>query len=181
MNRTKALLAVILPASMLALSAPASAQGQSDVGWYIGGSIGQTSYDIAGVPAGVSVDDSDTGFKLFGGFQLTRHWGAEASYIDFGTATVSGALSGEVGVEAFTFAGTGTLPLGENFALLGKLGFAMWDASGSGGSTDGTDLYFGIGARYSLNRNLGIVVDYEIVDADPDSVSMLSIGVRYKF
>ena len=181
MNRTKALLAVILPASMLALSAPASAQGQSDAGWYIGGSYGKSSYSFSGVPAGVSVDDSDTGFKIFGGFQFTQHWGAEVGYADFGNATASGALSGEVGVKAFTFAGTGTLPLGENFALLGKLGMARWDVSGTGGSDSGTDPYYGVGARYNFNKNLGLVVDYEKLDVEDDSVSMISIGVRYKF
>jgi OmpA-OmpF porin, OOP family len=183
MNRTRALLAAILPASMLALSAPAFAQGQSDAGWYIGGSYGKTSYSLSGIPAGVSVDDGDTGFKIFGGFQFTKHWGAEAGYVDFGNATASGAsLSGDVGVTAITFAGTGTLPLGENFALLGKLGLAMWDSSGSASSGDnGTDVYFGVGARYSFNKNLALVVDYERFDAEDDSVNMISVGVRYKF
>jgi OmpA-OmpF porin, OOP family len=178
MNRTKALLAAILPASMLALSAPAFAQGQSDAGWYVGGSYGKTSYSLSGAPAGV--DDSDTGFKIFGGFQFTKHWGAEAGYIDFGKATASGL--GDVGVTAFTFAGTGTLPLGENFALLGKVGLGMWDSSGSASSGDnGTDVYFGVGARYSFNKNLSLVVDYDRIDAEDDSVNMFSVGVRYKF
>lgn len=183
MNRMKALLAAILPASILAVSAPAIAQGQSDAGWYIGGSYGKSSYSFSGVPAGVSVDDSDTGLKIFGGFQFTKHWGAEAAYVDFGDATVSGlGLSGDVGVTAFTFAGTGTLPLGENFALLGKLGLAMWDASGSASTGDnGTDVYFGVGMRYSFNRNLGLVVDYDRVEAEDDSVNLISVGVRYKF
>ena len=42
-------------------------------------------------------------------------------------------------------------------------------------------MYYGIGARYSFNRNLGLVVDYEKLDTEDDSVSMISIGVRYKF
>jgi len=180
MNRIKALLAVILPASMLTLSSPASAQGQSDVGWYIGGSYGMTSFDIGGVPAGISVDDSDSGFKIFGGFQFSRHWGAEVGYVDFGKATIGDF--GDIGVTALTFAGTGTLPLNESFSLLGKVGMAMWDASGSASSgNDGTDLFYGIGARYNFNKNLSVQVEYEILDTDNDSVNMTSVGLRYKF
>ena len=183
MNRVKSAIAIILPATVLAFSAPAVAQGQADAGWYVGGSYGMTTYDIAGVPAGISVDDSDTGFKIFGGFQFNKNWGGEAGYVDFGKATVSGlGLSGDVGITAFTFAGTGTLPLGQNFSLLGKLGLAMWDTSGSAGSGDsGTDMYYGVGAAYSFNRNLSLVADYEMVDAEDDSVSMISVGLRYKF
>jgi len=84
MNRLKAAFAVILPAALLAISAPASAQ-QSDAGWYIGGSYGMTSFDIdtTGI-ASPSLDDSDSGFKIFGGFQFTKHWGMEFGYVDFG-------------------------------------------------------------------------------------------------
>ena len=193
MNRIKALLAVILPATFLAISAPAVAQ-QSDAGWYIGGSYGMTTFDISGVPAGVSVDDSDSGFKIFGGFQFTKNWGAEVGYVDFGKAGISGSVLGipftsDVGVTAFTFAGTGTLPLSENFALLGKVGLANWDAKvnvstgiGAGSASEsGTDMFYGIGARYSFNKNLSVQVEFEQFETDADSASMTSVGLRYKF
>ena len=177
MNRLKTAFSIILPAAFLVVSAPAVAQ-QSDAGWYIGGSYGITTYDISGVPAGT--DDSDSGFKIFGGYQFTKNWGAEAGYVDFGKAQVTGF--GDIGITALTFAGTGTLPLNEKFSLLGKLGLAMWDASGSASSgNDGTDLFYGIGARYNFNKNLSVQVEYEMLDTDTDSVNMMSVGLRYKF
>jgi len=179
MDRIKALLAVVLPAAFLAISAPAVAQ-QSDAGWYIGGSYGMTTFDISGVPAGVSVDDSDSGFKIFGGFQFTKNWGAEVGYVDFGKAGIGGF--GDIGVTALTLAGTGTLPLNESFSLLGKVGMANWDASGSASSGDsGTDLFYGIGARYNFNKNLSVQVEFETFSAEDDSVNMTSVGLRYKF
>jgi len=179
MDRIKALLAVVLPAAFLAISAPAVAQ-QSDAGWYIGGSYGMTTFDISGVPAGVSVDDSDSGFKIFGGFQFTKNWGAEVGYVDFGKAGIGGF--GDIGVTALTLAGTGTLPLNESFSLLGKVGMANWDASGSASSGDsGTDLFYGIGARYNINKNLSVQVEFETFSAEDDSVNMTSVGLRYKF
>jgi len=179
MDHIKALLAVVLPAAFLAISAPAVAQ-QSDAGWYIGGSYGMTTFDISGVPAGVSVDDSDSGFKIFGGFQFTKNWGAEVGYVDFGKAGIGGF--GDIGVTALTLAGTGTLPLNESFSLLGKVGMANWDASGSASSGDsGTDLFYGIGARYNFNKNLSVQVEFETFSAEDDSVNMTSVGLRYKF
>ena len=179
MDRIKALLAVVLPAAFLAISAPAVAQ-QSDAGWYVGGSYGMTTFDVSGVPAGVSVDDSDSGFKIFGGFQFTKNWGAEVGYVDFGKAGIGGF--GDIGVTALTLAGTGTLPLNESFSLLGKVGMANWDASGSASSGDsGTDLFYGIGARYNFNKNLSVQVEFETFSAEDDSVNMTSVGLRYKF
>jgi len=194
MNRMKEMFAIILPAAVLAISAPAAAQ-QSEAGWYIGGSYGMTSFDIdtAGI-TNPSLDDSDSGFKIFGGFQFTKHWGAEVGYVDFGKAGISGSVLGipftsDVGVTALTFAGTGTLPLSENFALLGKVGLANWDAEvsvsalGLGGSTSdsGTDMFFGVGLRYSFNKNLSVQLEFEQYETDADSVNMTSVGLRYKF
>jgi len=198
MNRIKALLAVILPAAFLAVSAPAVAQ-QSDAGWYVGGSYGmtKTEVDMTGVSNPVK-DESDSGFKIYGGFQFNKHLGAEIGYVDAGKASFSGtaipslgigAFSGNVKSTAFTFAAVGTLPLNESFALTGKIGLAAWDAkasvnvAGLSGSTSdsGTDLLYGVGARYNLNKNWGVTLEYEVVDVSDGSVNMTSMGLRYKF
>ena len=191
MNCMKTAFAIVLPAAVMAVSAPAVAQ-QSDAGWYIGGSYGMSTFDLdtTGI-TNPSVDDSDSGFKIFGGFQFTKHWGAEVGYVDFGKAGIRGSVigipfTGDLGITAFTLAGTGTLPLGTNFALLGKVGLAQWEAdasvSGAGSASDsGSDMFYGIGARYSFNKNLSVQAEYEVLDMDVDSVTMMSIGLRYKF
>jgi OmpA-OmpF porin, OOP family len=195
MNRTKAMFAIILPAAVLAISTPAAAQ-QSDAGWYIGGAYGMSSFnvDTAGI-TNPSVDDSDSGFKIYGGFQFNKHFGAEIGYADFGKSAVSGSALGfpftaSAGVTAWTFAGVGTLPLNESFSLFGKVGLANWKvdvsanvlgASGSD-SDSGTDAFFGIGARYNLNKNWGLVLEYEQYSAgDWGDATLTSLGVRYKF
>jgi OOP family OmpA-OmpF porin len=187
----KTAFAIVLPAAVMAVSAPAVAQ-QSDAGWYIGGSYGMSTFDLdtTGI-TNPSVEDGDSGFKIFGGFQFTKHWGAEVGYVDFGKAGIRGSVigipfTGDLGITAFTLAGTGTLPLGTNFALLGKVGLAQWEAdasvSGAGSASDsGSDMFYGIGARYSFNKNLSVQAEYEVLDMDVDSVTMMSIGLRYKF
>jgi OOP family OmpA-OmpF porin len=183
MNRFKAPLAILLPAAMLAISAPAVAQ-QSDAGWYIGGAYGMTSFsvDTSALP-GATLDDSDTGFKIFGGFQFNKHLGAEVGYVDFGKVGVSGSATGDVGVTAYTVAGVGTLPLNESFALFGKVGMWAWTSKSSIAGTSGdsgSDVFYGIGGRYNLSKNWGLTLELEQYDSD-DSVTLTSFGVRYKF
>ena len=191
MNRMKTAFAIVLPAACMAISAPAIAQ-QSDVGWYVGGSYGMTNIDVDTGGPGFSVDGDDSGFKIYGGFQFTKHWGAEVGYVDFGKAGLRGSIlgipfTGDASVTAFTFAGTGTLPLSEKFSLLGKVGLWMWDTGCSGAicvssaSDSDTDMFYGIGARYNINKNWGVQFEWEQFQTDVDSVTLTSIGVRYKF
>jgi OOP family OmpA-OmpF porin len=179
MNRIKALLAVVLPAFCFAFSAPAAAQ---DAGWYIGGAYGLTSID-AGSLGTVTIDDGDSGFKLYGGFQFNKFLGAEVGYVDFGSFPATAGSSGNLSATAFTLAAVGTLPLGESFALYGKAGLWMWEQDSSIATTanaDGSDLFIGVGARFNLNKNWGLTLDVEQYDSD-NSVTMTSFGVRYKF
>ena len=90
MRRISAALAAILPAFFFAFSAPAAAQ---DAGWYIGAAYGMTSFDLdtTGI-TNPTVDDSDSGFKIYGGFQFNKHLGAEVGYVDAGKATFSGKI-----------------------------------------------------------------------------------------
>jgi OOP family OmpA-OmpF porin len=181
MKRLKLALAGILPAFFISFSAPASAQ---DAGWYIGGAYGMTSLDVdtSSFP-GLTLDDGDSGFKIYGGFQFNKHLGAEVGYVDFGKFPVTAGGSGDLSATAYTLAGVGTLPLNESFALYGKVGLWMWKSKSSIPGTTGTDdsdVFFGAGVRYNLNKNWGLTLDLEQYDAS-DSITMTSIGVRYKF
>lgn len=187
MNLVKTAVAIVLPAAFVAVSAPAAAQ-QSDAGWYIGGSYGISNIDVDTGGPGFSVDGDDSGFKIFGGYQFTKHWGLEAGYLDAGKASITGpGGSADVSVTALTFAGTGTLPLGENFSLLGKVGLWMWDTGCNGAicvssaSDSDTDLYFGLGVRYSFSKSWAIQAEWEQFETSADSVTLTSVGLRYKF
>src|SRR5205085_1339549 len=103
---------------LLALTAIASnpAVADDDSGWYVGVNIGQSSAEIdeerisdSLLGAGLSVssfskDDSDTGYKLFGGYQFNENFALEGGYFDLGkfgyTATTipAGTLSGDIAV-----------------------------------------------------------------------------------
>lgn len=119
--------------SLLALSA--QAQGR---GYYLGIGVGQgevTAPPMASVVFGTPVSaspgvSSDTSFKLYGGFQLSPALGLEMGYADLGSGYTShmnfGGVPGVLSFNAETLyvAATGTLALGNNLSVFGKLGFA---------------------------------------------------------
>jgi len=176
-----------------AVSIPAFA---ADTGGYLFGMVGQTKVkdvDTTGF-TNVSVDDSDTGFKLGGGYAFHRNFGVEAAFVDLGKATASaGGQSAEVKASGLSVVAVGMLPLGQNFSLLGRFGVinATVKASGPGFSDDTTDMKttFGIGASYSFTPKFAVRADYDVYQklGDNDTtgkesdVNMLSIGVVYKF
>ncbi|MEN3291967.1 MAG: OmpA-OmpF porin, family, partial [Burkholderiales bacterium] len=88
-------------------------------------------------------------------------------------------------------AGTGTLPLNEQFSLFGKLGLATnhisVDGSASGftvsdsGSKSG--MMFGVGAAYNVTKNVAVTLEYENFGkvAEDTKAQMWTVGARYKF
>ena len=171
----------------------ASAQG-----FYMGASFGKTDADRGNaVPALISsgsVDGSDNGIKLFGGFAFNRNIAVEMAFVDLGELTYSGtyfgtpAANGTLETSGFNFAFVGSIPLNPSFSLFGKLGLFFWEAEASdvtGGfpfvqTIDDVDVSYGFGASYQFNRNFGMQVEWEQYEA-ADSISLLSLGVVYRF
>ena len=84
----------ILPALCLAGALGLSGAAQAaDSGFYLGGSIGQTTLkvpsDVTDVP---DFNEDDTGYKLYGGYNFNLalfNLGVEGGYIDFGSPSGS--------------------------------------------------------------------------------------------
>jgi OOP family OmpA-OmpF porin len=187
----KTLLASLLVA---AVAAPLSAQAQQG---YVGIGVGQSNNNIDTTGLTVaSRDEKKTAFKIYGGAQFSPNWGVEAGYADLGnprvTFTVAGVnvpVSGRV--SSFYIAGTGTLPVNEQFSLNGKLGVAFNRASLTAtvgtatvnSSGNKTSLMAGIGAAYHINKNVAITADYDDFGKTASDArgSMWSVGLRYKF
>ena len=194
MKPRKMFAAALLGLGALLAVPQASAQGSL----YFGASVGETDADDGNaVPALITsgtVDGSDSGMKLFGGFQFNPNLGLEMAYIDLGKATYSGTFSGipvtggSVETTGFNFAVVGTWPVNPSFSLFGKLGLLIWEAEANdvtgglpfSGTDDGTDISIGIGGSYNLTKNFSIRAEWEQFEA-VDKISLLSIGVAFKF
>ncbi|MET0322382.1 MAG: outer membrane beta-barrel protein, partial [Duganella sp.] len=156
----------ILFAMLAALAGSAAAQSQ---GAYVGGNVGRAEQK-ASVDDFGSEKDTDTGFKLYGGYNFTQSFGLEAGYADLGKLERS-AFGDSISLEPTSvyFAATGTLPLDAQFSLFGKAGVARTEVKGSesfdGIRTSGKESrnsgYFAVGAAYAVNNNFSVVAEYE--------------------
>lgn len=186
-------------------SAPALAQTAlktSFEGTYLGAGIGQSklhddSFDQL-EKFGYSVDNNDTAYQLFMGYQFNPYFAVEGSYIDFGdfSASYSDAYlkpNNELSTDGFGAAMLGRLPIQGGFSIHGKLGMVAWDAESKGGysydkslsadsnSDDGTDPFYGLGAEYASN-NITIRGEYVRYDINSDvDIDMLSASLGYRF
>jgi len=197
MNRSSVIATFGLAAAAFAL--PAAAQMNTGA-LYAGLSIGQSKFSDAcegSVPAGFTVtcDDKDTAWRIFGGYQFHPNIGVEIGYADLGRAQAtvsSGGLSATAKVEATAFdaVAVGSWPINQAFSLYGKLGLyhgeAKLTASGTGGSSSdkdtGSDLTYGLGARYDFNRNIGVRAEWQRYnDFSGSDIDVLSVGLLYRF
>ena len=66
----------------------------AQAGPYVGGALGQSKLkewcDTGGNPSALAgCEDTDTSWKLLGGYRFNRHFAAEASYTDWGEVTAT--------------------------------------------------------------------------------------------
>lgn len=190
--------AKLLVVAVLALSGASAASQAAAQGFYLGGSVGKSDFDddnaIPDLITSGSVDGSDTGYKIFGGYQFNQNFGVELAWVDLGKASYSGTFfgfpvtGGSVETSGLNVSAVGILPLGSGFALFGKAGLFAWESKArdvTGGvpfsaKDDGTDLSLGVGVSYDVAKNFGIRAEWERFKAVGD-IDLLSVGVSYRF
>ncbi|MFC3283307.1 outer membrane beta-barrel protein [Litchfieldella rifensis] len=195
------------------VSTSALAQGyQQDpnTGLYLGAGIGQSTLDNDTLDElsdiGFNTDDSDTGYKLFVGYDFSPNFALEASYLDFGDFTADASVMDgsdtvtaniDASADGFGFALLGRLPIAAGFGIHAKVGLLAWDGEVSGtvrengtttfqarGNADGTDPFYGVGAEYVISRVMvrGEYERYDLSDSGEDfTIDLLSASVGYLF
>jgi len=205
---TKARDAALALTSAMVLGVPSISMAQSTMnsmtkamtgpesGWLVGGSVGQSKFNVD--CRGANCDDTDTAFRVFGGYDFNRHFGVELGYADLGKLTVSsGPVSGDLKATVWDLLAVGKLPIADKFSLYGKLGMYRAETKvsgsvagfGSGSQKDNnTDLTYAIGGGYDFNKNLGVRLEwqrYSKVGSDntggDGDIDVYGIGVVYRF
>lgn len=164
----------------------------ADSGFYVGGSFGSGKIEadlgdtgLPGVPS--SIDEDDTAYKAFVGYNFdlpSINLGVEAGYVDFGEPDVAlnvGELQFDpTGINLWGIAGIEAGPVD----IFGKLGYIAWDvdarALGESFSDSGSDIGYGLGIGFGVGP-VQIRGEYEVYDIEDADVSMLSLGVVYRF
>jgi len=162
MNAVRVLAAAAIAA--LWASGVLAQTGAPGTGWYLGGGIRPSAFA-----------DSDIGYRNFGGYRFTRHWGVELGYSDLGrgNGTESSQFEAQKSgaqTSAWTLAGTGVLPIGKDFSVQGRLGLSVTSPDATS-MTAGTGfgsafpryrptVLWGFGGQYDLTGSVGLRVDY---------------------
>ena len=184
----------VVALALLVIGAPAANAG----GWYVGGAVGQTSTDLGSLDpgsgvSGVSIDDSDTGFKVLGGYNIMKFISVEAAFVDIGQVSVDGTVPGigtaSVSAEAdgISVEALGIFPFANKFEVFAKAGLYRWDGdvsvSGVGsGSDDGTDPTYGVGFGWNAFSRGQVRVEAERYTLDfVGDVDMYSAGFNFRF
>ncbi len=161
------------------LAASPAAMATDEGGFYAGAGIG-----LFGVDEG-NFDESDTGFKLFGGWMFNQYVGGEVEYIDGGTVGDSNFGIDSTGINASL---KGNFPISEQFDVFGKVGYYFWDAdidltgdSGQEANESGSDLSWGLGAGYNFTDNISIVAEWQWFQIEEADADFMSASFVWKF
>jgi hypothetical protein len=155
-----------------------------------------------------SVDDSDRGIKLYGGFSVLPYLALEAGYTDFGRfrfhsnrTSVGGGIffGGDSAAYAVDFSALGTLPLG-SFSLFARGGFSVWQVRANTNRTvaggtistseqaSGVSPLLGLGGAYRLAPHISLRLEAErhfSVGGEKTlgkrDLDLMSLAVQYHF
>jgi len=144
-------------------------------------------------------EDSDTGFRVFGGFGGTDTISFEIGYSDFGEATFdaesdgsgfypAGPISLQASTTGIDFGIAGRIPLSDAVAVVGRIGMLMWeaefDAQVSGGSgsesEDGNDIFFGGGLDFTFSPTVSLRGEFARYALDDNDIDSLSLSLIFR-
>lgn len=203
-----------LPFAFVLIATSALAQDDRR-GFHIGLSVGQSKVDIEAPRVGGAFvsseanDETDTGFKLYGGYRFHRHFAVEGGWADLGsfrarrnvTVPASGSVTAEIEASGPYVDALGIIPLGQ-FALFGKVG-AMYATTETRFSTTGAvvlapgvarttedsevEFKFGLGASFSFTQRFAIRAEYErffdvgTSQTGEGDIDLMSVGIVLRF
>lgn len=204
--------------TLLGLATLSTCAVAQDAHWYMGANVGQSQATIddarinsslvgAGFSATTIEDrNRDTGYKVFGGYQINPNFAIEGGYFNLGkfgyTATTvpAGSLTGDIKVQGLNLDLVGTVPITDRFSLLGRIGANYAEVDGTFSKTGAvqafnvnpnpnsreTNLKVGLGMEYALTDALSWraeVERYRINDTvgNKGDVDLVSVGLVYRF
>lgn len=152
--------------------------------WYVGAGAMESDLGF------LDLDESATGWKVFGGYRFTRKIAAEAGYLDTGDAeeTIEG-VDVTLGAKGSHVSVVASWPIGEVFALHARAGIINWEAEltlSDGVTTEtsdanGQDLYWGAGATLNFGERYGLRLEYEVPEIEEVDVTSISLSFVLRF
>lgn len=198
MNIKQATALTGLVAATVGISLPAFAQ---DSGWYLGASVGASKtkdFCPNQIAVGASCDETSSAYGVFGGYQFNRYLGAELGYTDLGEAEAAvPGITETIKVRGVQALAVGAIPINPQFEVYGKVGAFLWDfkdkcegasCTFSSLSETGSDLTYGLGAKFNFSKNAGMTVQYQRYQdvgkeatTGENDIDVYSVGIVFKF
>jgi OOP family OmpA-OmpF porin len=165
-----------------AVAGPAAAQ---DKGVYVGGSFGAVVYEESCANLPRPCDDHDGGWRVFGGYQFSRHFAAELAYANLGRVE---SVGGDRDTKSADLSGIVSFPVAGGLSIFGRLGgyYARTKFS-AGGSDAGGGFTYGAGLGFDLGKILGLRAEWQRwanvggAGAGEDTIDLFSIGALVRF
>ncbi len=192
-----AVLSVLAATSTLAAAQSNNATSWADSYYYLGiaGGESRSQFDEQrmvssqlsnrAIGSGITGHDTrDAAWRLFGGYQFNRHWALELGYFDLGrfgfksSIFPTGFVNGELKVRGDSLDLVGSLPVTDNFSIIGRIGAhysrtqAAFNGTGSASfvssnpSTRKTNVKAGLGLQYAFTPNVMLRVEGERYQLD---------------
>lgn len=155
----------------------------SEAGAYIGAGAGYYRLnDDDFLDQNDDLKDNRGAWRGYVGFEAGRIFAIEAAYTDFGEPSDGIAEMELTGVSGAILI---SIPIVEVIAPYGKIGVIAWDRDRSFGpltaSDDGDDMFYGLGARFSLAPSVDMRLEYERYAIDETDLDMGSVNLQYRF
>lgn len=195
MKKKNFLFAVILAIVTCALPFQSFA---GSTGWYAGAGFGRSTTDIdtsdlndaqkefqgLGFATSLSVDQTDTTKRVFGGYQVNKNFAVEGEYADFGKSTFSFSAkkgtkyanaNGDFKTKGLGVSVVGGVPIGNILSVFAKAGVFRWNVksdfnyadnvtpeTGSDSTTaNGIKPMVGVGVQINLDKTFAVRVEHE--------------------
>lgn len=173
---------LIIALAAAAAFSPVLAQAQQS---YVGVNVGRAELKTEFAQFGN--EETDTRYKVYGGYQFNPTFGVEAGHVWLGEVVTP--LSGIINTSrarALYAAGTATFPVAPQFAVFGKLGVSHNRLKSGDLERSDNRPFAGIGASYAFTPAIAGVVEYEHFgklndDAFRAKANFLSVGLRATF
>jgi OOP family OmpA-OmpF porin len=185
----------------VALSLFAASAAHAQEGIYVQLGAGQARID----EARLGIDDNDTAYQGLIGYRFNRYLGVEAGYVTLGkqedTVRIGGTTAGlSAEAKGFTLGVSGKYAFGESntgFFILGRAGAmrSTFEGTFNAGSVsipvatrfddeDKWTPYYGLGAGYDFDQNMGVSVTYinhRVGDRLKSDVGLAMASFEYRF
>ena len=191
-----------IAALLVLLAGPAAAWAQDSRGGYMGASIGEAYYrhTCDGAPAGITCNNDDTAWRVFGGYQFKPSFAIELGLHTLGSVAAQGTgpamVTQRAEVRAVDLVYVGSWAMSNRLALITKLGFYFGklqvDANPAGitrgwESRSTNDITYGLGIGYELTDHAEFRLEWQRFghfatgSAAELDIHLFSLGAVYRF